>query len=384
MHVVTSETMRRIDEIAIDEMGIPGIDLMHRAGEAIARISSGFYDDLACKGYIGIFAGPGNNGGDGWVCARLLKSKDYPVKVFSVVLPDNLTGDARTAFEEARDAGVDCRIVEAESIDISGMGMAIDALLGTGAKGTPRGAVGEIVRLLAMAELPIIAVDNPTGADADNGSVEGIAIPAIATVSLALPKLGQFLYPAREFVGQLFVADIGIPNEAISRASGDIDYRVDTASDLAALLPFRAGDGHKGTFGKASIIAGSTGMTGAVALSAESALRSGAGLVEAVVPEGIVSIVDSLVLEIITRGVPQVAKHKCLSIRALGDIVRIANEADAIAFGPGIGTHRETVDLTARLLLRLIKPTVIDADALNCIAKLMRRDVPVKFGCPVV
>ncbi|MCK5833761.1 NAD(P)H-hydrate dehydratase [bacterium] len=384
MNIVTIEIMRRIDRIAIDEMGISGIELMHNAGEGVARVTARIFNDMELDGTIVVFTGPGNNGGDGWVVARLLNREKYNVRVITTVNPDQLKGDARTAFEEANADNIDFELFDHLKIDYENIAFAVDALLGTGAKGAPRGEIANIVRALSEFKIPTVAVDNPTGTDADTGQVEGLAVPAIATVSLCLPKIGQLLSPTREFVGELFVADIGIPDEAISKGRAGLDLRMNTPSEFGAMLPFRPSDGHKGTFGKVSIIAGSLGMTGAAALSAESALRSGSGLVELVVPEGIAKNIDSIVREVVTRPVAHVAKRGCLSVRALGEILTCIKSSDAIAFGPGIGTHRETIDLTSRLFQRITIPSVIDADGLNCIAKLKSRNIDIHFGSEVI
>lgn len=385
MRVVNAKTMREIDRIAIDEIGIPGMDLMHRAGEGLARITRKLLEEIDGGKNIAVLTGPGNNGGDGWTAARLLASADCGVVVYSSVDPDTLGGNARTAFEEAEAAGVKFHILPGGEIDLSGADVVIDSLLGTGAKGAPLGAIGEMVHRVLKSGLPTIAADNPTGVDADSGEVfGGKAIRAVVTATFGLPKIGQMLFPAKDYIGELFIVDIGIPEKAILQASGEIDWRTDSTAELAALLPFRPGDGHKGTFGKAAILAGSEGMSGAAVMAAESALRCGTGLVEMVVPSGLTDTVEAIVREAVTRPVQQVAKHRCLSVRALGDIVRILSNADAAAIGPGIGTHRETVDLVARLLPKLPCPTVIDADGLNCISKLRGRNISTKFGNKVV
>ena len=379
MRIVTTETMREIDRIAIQEIGIPGMELMHHAGEGAAQIIRNILGEMEGK-RVAVLAGPGNNAGDGWVVARLLTAEGFAVKVYSAVDPHTLKGNARTSFDEAAAAGVDFDVAENGEIDLSDADIVVDALLGTGAKGAPRGAIGEMVARASARGLPTIALDNPTGVDADTGAVPGAAIRALATATFGLPKIGQLLYPAKDYIGELFTIDIGIPEKAVVDAGNEVDWRIDTEEEIAELLPARRGDGHKGTFGKTAIVAGSAGMSGAAAMAAESALRCGTGLAEMVVPSGLTDTVEALFREAVTRPVQQVAKHRCLSVRALGDIRRLLSEVDSAALGPGIGTHRETIDLVARLLPRLSCPTVIDADGLNCISKLRARNIPIKFG----
>lgn len=382
MRVVTSEMMREIDRRAIFEHGIPGIVLMERAGSGIAMRAMALIEEFEAIERTVVLTGAGNNGGDGWVCAKIMHAEGYYVEVFSAIDPDALKGDAKTAFESSRDAGVKFRICLDGEIELGDDDLVIDALLGTGAKGEPHGAIGRMVELAMECGAEIIAVDNPTGVDADTGEVSQRAIFATETLSLGLPKLGQFQFPGSLFGGELSVVDIGIPEDVYENMTPD--WRVDSTGDLKALLPFRPGDGHKGTFGKCSIIAGSAGMSGAVVMAAESCLRSGVGLAEMVVPEGIVDVVDVLFREAVSRPVQQVKSKRCLSARALGEILRLIEDSDSAAVGPGIGTHRETVDLVARLLPKISCPMLIDADGLNCIAKLQKRGVDVVFGAPAI
>lgn len=381
MRVVTSEMMRKIDRITIDERGVPGMQLMDNAGKGVAKLCLDYLTDEP-EAKILVMAGPGNNGGDGWVAARYLDQAGCDVFVTTSVNPDKLQGDAKSAYKKALEAGVEFEVKPDGDIELEGYNLVIDALLGTGARGAPRGGIGEMVKRTTESGIDVIAVDNPTGVDADTGEVPGDAIFAVATATFGLPKLGHFRYPGRTYVGYLNVVDIGIPPDVYE--SMKPDFRIDSTAELNHLLPYRPPDSHKGTFGKAAIIAGSAGMTGAAVMAAESCLRVGTGLVEAVVPEGLLDTLDCLFREAVTRPVQQVKRKRCLSTRALGDILRLIEDCEAIAIGPGIGTHRETVDLLARLLAKNTKPTVIDADGLNCIAKLKKREIEVKFAGEVI
>ena len=381
MRVVTTEMMRELDRITIEDRGVHGIILMERAGAGVAQVALRLIDDYEFESVL-IMTGPGNNGGDGWVAAKILHSEGVEVEVASMVLPDKLKGDARIAFERAKEAGVEFAVVPDGQITLENTDLVIDALLGTGATGAPRGAIGEMVEKVIESELPVIAVDNPTGVNSDTGEVPGAAIKALATVTFGLPKLGHFRHPGRVYVGRLMVVDIGIPDDVIENIQPD--WRADSTETLAGFLPARPGDGHKGAFGKAAIIAGSQGMSGAAVMAAESCLRSGTGLVELVVPKGLVDTVETIFREAVTKPAQQIAKHRCFSVRALGDILGIIREADAVALGPGIGTHRETVDLIGRILPKLPCPAVIDADGLNCMAKLRKRGIEYEFGSPVI
>jgi len=381
MRVITTDTMRELDRTTIEDRGIPGIDLMNKAGAGVARATIEFLEGNKDKN-IGILTGPGNNGGDGWVAARILHAQGYPVKVFSAINPDKLTGDALTAFKDAKSSGIQYIIDVKGAISIDDIDLIIDALLGTGAKGEPRGAIGEMVKRVISSKIPVIAVDNPTGVDSDTGEIYGIAINAEITTTFGLPKLGQFVYPGKKNVGRLMTVDIGIPENVI--LASEHKYEIDSTSTLANLLSVRPENGHKGTFGKCAIIAGSEGMCGAAVLAAESALRSGTGLVELVVPKSLVETVESLFREVVTRPVQEIKNKRCFSVRSMGDILRVIQDVDSIALGPGIGTHYETVELVSRLVNKIDIPMIIDADGLNCLAKAISKGNKIEFSAPVV
>lgn len=380
MRVVDSETMRSLDERTIAS-GISGKMLMEKAGAGVAKIALELLHSIEGK-RIAIITGPGNNGGDGWVSARLLAEQGVPVEVFSVVAIDKLNGDAKNAFNLARDANIFYKICPDGDFDLDGFDLVIDALLGTGARGAPTGSIANAVRTVMNSEIPVLAVDMPTGVDADTGQVLGDAVRAIATATLGLPKLGQFIYPGREFVGRLFTVDIGIPKDLVDALEDE--FEIDSTEKLSSMLPFRRGNENKGDFGKALILAGSCGMSGAAVMTAESCLRSGTGLVELAVPKSLVDTVESLFRESVTKPLPEVKSRRCFSVRALGDIIGLAKDCDAIAIGPGIGTYRETVDLIGRLLPKMKIPMVIDADGLNCISLLKSRGIEIEFGSSVV
>ena len=223
-----------------------------------------------------------------------------------------------------------------------------------------------MIRLLESASCLKVAVDVPSGLDADSGNTEGPCVAADATVTFALPKVGHFFHPGRRLCGRLHLVDIGIPEAAVA-VEGDTTSLIGLRG-AAELLPNRAPDVHKGDCGKAAVVAGSVGMTGAASLAAMAALRSGAGLVTLGVPESLNDILEVKLTEVMTRRLPEVRSRRCLSLRARGAIQEMLEKADAVAIGPGLGTHRETVELIRRLIGDIRTPTVLDADALNAVA----------------
>jgi NAD(P)H-hydrate epimerase len=240
----------------------------------------------------------------------------------------------------------------------------VEAIFGTGFSGSPRGLAGDLIEYIAaLDDKVVISVDMPSGLNADNGQHEGAVIEADYSFPLALPKYGLYVSPGRELAGEVHVVPIGVPPEVIEKA--DIHVDLITAEMVSDLLPERPPDGHKGTFGKLLVLAGSFGMTGAAALAGKSAYRAGCGLVKVACPRAVLPIIASLVAELTSHPLPDVAKRGALAIRGLGEIRQLLEEHDAVAIGPGIGRHRETVELIHRLVRKLDVPAVIDADGLN-------------------
>jgi NAD(P)H-hydrate epimerase len=220
-------------------------------------------------------------------------------------------------------------------------------------------------------DAPVMAVDAPSGLDGATGQVAEPTVRADMTITFGLPKLGQMIFPGKEYCGQLLTADIGFPERAINEEHIKINLLME--NEAAEMLPFRAPDGNKGDFGKLFVLAGSTGYTGAAALTAESGLRAGTGLVILGCPKGLNDIFETKLTEVITHPLPEVRNRRCLALRGLGEVREMAKWADALAVGPGIGTYHETRDLILRLISKLDKPAVFDADALNCISRDMEQ-----------
>ena len=363
--LITGSQMASIDRRAIDS-GVPGIELMEAAGQGITRVVENLLGELQNR-HIVILCGKGNNGGDGFVVARQAIQRGAKVQVFTATSANEITGDAKTNFNRLPSDSVQSvdRIATVQNA-LTNADIAIDALLGTGIRGPARGIYADLINALSRAKCPIVAVDIPSGLNADTGKIEGPCATATCTVTFALPRIGHFFYPGRAQCGKLHLIDIGIPTAAIENERIST-YLIDNRR-CARLLPRRAPDAHKGDCGKVYILAGSVGLTGAAALSANAALRGGAGLVTLGVPKSLNDILEIKVTEAMTHPLPEVKKVRCLSLRARGDIQRAYRTADSIAIGPGLGTHRETVALIRRLVRDLNCPAVIDADALNALA----------------
>lgn len=368
MKLVTSETMRQIDREAIDGRGIPSEQLMENAGQGIAERILANLLPSAGSGSAAVFCGKGNNGGDGYVVARHLYRAGVDVSVYFLGPVEKLSTDAKLNFDRAAGMGLDLNeITSIEDLpDFIEQDVLVDAIFGTGFSGAPRGLAGEVIDYIAEQESLIAAVDLPSGINADNGRFEGAVVPADYTFTLALPKFGLYLSPGRELAGEVEVVPIGIPDDVVPAFDLTIDLTTDAF--VSDTLPVRKPDGHKGDFGRVLLVAGSTGMTGAAAMAAESALRAGCGLAKLACPRTVQPVLATMIPEATSHPLPDVAKKGALALRSLGEIKKLLEENDSLILGPGIGRHHETFELIRRLVAGLQIPAIIDADGLNALA----------------
>ena len=372
MHLVTSEQMARIDRRSIDEHGIPGYTLMQCAGKAVvdeivARSGSVVADKVI------VLCGSGNNGGDGFVVARLLRDLKAEVHCHLVAGdPSKVFGDARKALDDWQESGGETGfLADDEAVREAARGWTdadyvVDGLLGTGLSGEVRGVAKTAIEEVGSLRVPVIAIDIPSGVSGSTGEVLGAAIGASLTVTFGLPKIGHAFYPGKKRCGTLVVADIGFPAEAVEAEAGNI--QLTGRDDARGWLPRREPDAHKGTAGRVLVVAGSVGLTGAAALASEAALRAGCGLATLACPASLNDVLEGMLREVMTKPLPEVRPKRCLATRALGELRRLAADADVVAVGPGLGRHHETVELVQRFVRELDRPVVIDADGLFALA----------------
>jgi hydroxyethylthiazole kinase-like uncharacterized protein yjeF len=370
MYLVTAQEMREMDRETIEKIGVPGPVLMENAARGAVDHLKACTPDLAAR-RIGVAAGRGNNGGDGFVMARCLAQEGCRVTVFLLSTPQRVQGDAALNLKLLENSGVplvpvvDEAALEAQRPLMAAQELWIDALLGTGLNADVHGLYRDLIDVINAADCPVFAVDIPSGLNADRGQPCGTSIRADATATFAFAKLGHFLHPGAQLTGRLAVIDIGIPDGVVSRRPPR-QYAV-TAEMTAGDLPRRAEDSHKGRSGHLLVIAGSTGKTGAAALCAESALRCGAGLVTLGAAESLNPVLETLLPEVMTL---PLAEHGpgVLGGAALASIRAEAAGKQCLALGPGLGTDPETRRLVQDLVADCPLPVVIDADALNCLA----------------
>jgi NAD(P)H-hydrate epimerase len=369
MKIVTATQMKTLDRRTITEARVPGLTLMERAGAGTADFIEGRFGPLAGK-RVTIVCGKGNNGGDGLVVARLLRQRRAIVTVILLAPAAELSRDAAAMYRRwlrvaATSSTKSFRSVEQAKQLLTDSDLLVDALLGTGLSAPVSGAYREAIRLMNQAGRPIVAVDMPSGIHADDGAVLGHAIQAAATVTFGLPKLGLYLGAGIDHAGSIHVVDIGIPAAYIDA----IDSRTFLISGetVRAALPSRPAASHKGTFGHAGILAGSVGKTGAAALAAKAALRTGAGLVTVGVPAGVNDVLEAKLLEAMTVPLPDTTA-RTLGRAGFDRVLAFMQARTAVAIGPGLSTHPETVELVQSLMRHLDRPSVLDADALNALA----------------
>jgi hydroxyethylthiazole kinase-like uncharacterized protein yjeF len=376
LRAVTPAEMAEIDKTAIEKESIPGLTLMERAGEHVAEAAREMLGSVGGPGggrdgtwRVAIWCGKGNNGGDGLVAARHLARAGLDVEVFLLGHPKELSGDAVVNFELLEKLDVK-RIEVAEKEHVRNFtkvyppyDLIIDAIFGTGFNGRVEGVFAEAIDAINSAGASVLSVDIPSGVAGDTGAVSVPAVRATKTVTFAYPKIGLVQYPGADQVGEMEVADIGIPPHIVKDVATSRVY-VTTLEEAEALLPRRAPDTHKRRCGSVLVVGGSPGLTGAAALAARAALRSGAGLVTLAVPEGVHDIFEVKLTEVMTRPLPQ-GKEGAISLKAAGAIAELSEGFDVVAVGPGLSTGGEVGKVVMELVKTLKVPLVLDADGLN-------------------
>ncbi len=367
--VFTAEEVRRLDRRAVEEMGIPSLTLMENAGDGAAAEIVGRFAPRERRQVV-IAAGRGNNGGDGFVVARLLRELESSVSVFLLGREKDVAGDA--AVELARFLERGGEVVEVTGPDrldqleaaCRASDLIVDALLGTGLTGPARDLVAEAIEAINRSEKPVVSLDLPSGLSSDRGELLGPAIWAALTTTFAGWKRGLLLHPGAKRAGDVRVVDIGIPPGKAEL--GTATFLLE-AADIKPLFPARPPDAHKGSYGHLLIVAGSEGKTGAAALAARAALRSGVGLVTVAAPASQQPVIAALGMEFMTEPLPETAARS-LSFKAKDRIIELAGKADAVAVGPGLSLDPETQALVRELVRDLERPLVVDADGLSALA----------------
>jgi hydroxyethylthiazole kinase-like uncharacterized protein yjeF len=344
LELLTADEMRRAEQITIDS-GTPALTLMENAGrgvteEVVRRFARGSKVSVLC--------GPGNNGGDGFVCARTLRERGYQVRLALICKPDELGPDSK---EMARrwDEQIEPLVPRA----IEGAEVIVDAILGSGLKGPVNGVVGEIIEQVNERELPVVAIDVPTGIDSTFGNIQGVAFKAVSTVTFFRRKTGQVLLPAKRYCGDVRAVDIGIPNTVLSEIVPQ--NFVNEPDFWLRFFPRLKPDGHKYDRGHAVIVSGPMESTGAARLGARAALRVGAG---------VVSVATSKAAFYINAA--QLTSIMVSAYEGAGGLAEILTDTrrNAVLIGPGAGATAETRENVAAVLSSEAT-VVIDAEGLT-------------------
>lgn len=365
--VLSREQIRAFDRHAIETACVPSVVLMENAGrgatDAIVELLDEASLNPAEPASCCILCGPGNNGGDGFVVARQLALEGVDVRTFLVVDPEELTGDANVQYEAWIGVGGSCARVQDEASlallreAIADCDLIVDALLGTGLTRAINGLMLAIVEAVNLVGTPCVALDIPSGLDADTGMPPGggSAIRAVSTVTFAHPTLGLVSGASADYVGELAVTHIGVPTELWS-AVGASAFIVER-TDVGLRLPARRQDVHKRSVGKVLVFAGSPGKTGAAVLVARGAHRAGAGLVTIAARPDVADALDGKVIETMT------ARLDPSDIS--GSVIALLADADAVVLGPGLGLDEAAGSLCAAVLSAWKGPIVMDADAIT-------------------
>lgn len=347
MRIATAEQMRTLDRRAIEERGVPSLELMERAANALAEAA---IDTAAnAPGRAVCFCGPGNNGGDGVACARLLLEAGFEVRCILVGQREKLTCDTRAMEARLAAAGGVLEPFTPDDPDFAAWclkaDVMVDAIFGIGLNTEVRGDALTAVHMMNTCDIPVVSADIPSGVEADTGRVLGEGVRAARTVTFTLPKAGHYVGKGGLCTGVLTVADIGIPRDLVD---GE-DYPVQTVEGADVRLPVRPRDAHKGDFGKVYLLGGSVGYTGAPVFAAQAAVRSGAGLVTVGVPAPVWPIAAAKLDEAMPHPLPA-GKEGQLSLEA-GEaaMTRLAGYGVCL-IGPGLGRGNGVAAVVRHLL----------------------------------
>ena len=384
MKALTAAEMREVDRLTTERFGIPGMELMESAGKSVVEVFLEKYKERngTMPGRVSVLCGKGNNGGDGFVVARLLKGRAGNVNVYLFAEPGELRGDAAKNYERWKGLGEEVALVRSDAewvnawTGVAASEVIVDALLGTGIRGGAAGLLAQVIENVnrfsqdAKAAWPgwIVAVDTPSGLPSDGEAAQGPVLRAHLSVTFTAPKIGQLVSADAGSCGALVVREIGTP-AALVEEVGKGKLRWAGPEEFSELPLQRAAEAHKGSYGHVLLVAGSVGKTGAAILCGRAALRGGAGLVTLATPEPALATVAAAQAEYMTEALPATASGTVASEAArLGGFATLLHGMTVLGIGPGIGTHPETQEFVRSVVGRADLPIVLDADGLNAFA----------------
>lgn len=361
--------MREMERDTMERIGIPGIVLMENAGRAVAQV---VLDRYKTSKEVIILAGPGNNGGDGFVAARYLAEAGWQTQVWLVGDQGKMTANSLTFYQACRNIGIPVRSYVPEDYRLLAHQLAtadviVDALLGTGLYGHLRPPMDHVIHLMNRQKRGfVVAVDLPSGVETDTGALLPEAVQADQTVTFAWPKWGHYLAPAAKYCGELVIADIGIPQKVATSVAPSA--QINHPSLWKEYLRPRAPWSHKGTYGHLLVVGGARGMLGAATLAGLAALRTGCGLTTLAVPSDQVSALTAKVTDALVWGWPD-GGTGLFTAESAGTWSERQDRFSAAAIGPGVGQFSDERRWLAKLLSQGSMPLVLDADALRILAR---------------
>lgn len=369
MKVLNREEMLAFEEKACESYHLTRRLLMENAGRSLFDIVKPMTSD---DNKVVIIAGRGNNGGDAFVLARQLYNNRIDFELFIIGDVEKIQGEAYLNYDLLKKLKMKVHHIN-EKYDIKELksrihkkDIIVDGLLGLGISGPVKDLESAVIQAINMMNNYVLSIDLPSGVHGDTSHVNNIAVHANKTVTMGLPKIGNILYPGAAYNGSLVIGDIGITKDIANEITGS--HYLITKDWAKQYMPKRIENSHKGTYGKASIIAGSRGMSGAAILTALAALKSGIGGVELYIPESIDLIISTKVAEIITHPLKETQKGM-MNIGSIGEIISGIQNGNVVAIGPGCGNSNEIFELINQMLEQVDLPMIIDADGLNALAK---------------
>ena len=377
MKLATAKQMKRIDDRAINVLGVSGILLMENAAGHIAETVAEHCSPG--EGKICAVCGSGNNGGDGACAAWMLKNRGYDAAVVLVGSREKFTPDMLEMISRCEAVGVNIiSYPDGGEKCIMDSAVIIDAMFGVGLNSSLREPAASAARVINESKAFVIAADIPSGVDADSGRVLGSGVKADVTVTFSMAKPGHMIGEGAVLTGKLLIRDIGIPEQAVEGES--FPYSAFDEEDLDRLIPVRKAISHKGDYGKVLLICGSEGYTGAASMAAQAAMRTGSGLVTLCVPRCVYPIVAGRNMEVMVH--PLADKNGKISHECIPFILEKMSGADVIVIGPGLGRGAEVDEVVKAVLIGAEVPVVLDADGLNSLAENI--DVLKQVSAPVV
>jgi len=375
MRILTAAESRAFDRMAIEEIGVPGAVLMENAALAVVEALVAGYPEVS---RVAIVCGPGNNGGDGFAVARHLMTRGFEVDVALDRFGRDLSPDCAAQLEICRRIGLEVQELAAGDPDarFADAPLLVDALFGTGLSRPLEGAAAARVESLARGGARRLAIDLPSGLDADRAIPVGPVLAADRTVTFVALKPAHVLPPAADLCGEMVVADLGVP-APLEGGPGALHLLV--SDEVATWLPPRPAGAHKGQFGHALLLAGSRSLPGAAILAARAAVRAGAGLVTVAGPAELGAALAAASPESMQLPLPSTASGG-VALEGLERLLEAATARSAVGAGPGLGREPATIQLVERFALAVDRPLVLDADGLapfeGSIERLARRPAP--------